>query len=128
MLERKTLWLHPLRLQANDLLHTAPEQVKIFRNTEVLWREEDDSKAEAYQGLNQGSDVSDIGTSVLFADGFMVTLNILGTEIWKLCDGRELDDIIAALVNQFDVEEDLLRKDILLFLDELAGKGFIRYE
>jgi len=102
--------------------------MKIFRNPEILWREEDDSKAEAYHGLEQGEDVSDVGTSVLFSDGIMLSLNVLGTEIWKRCDGRDVEGIVSDLIQQFDVEPDVLRKDALIFLDELAEKGFIRYE
>jgi len=102
--------------------------MRIFRNPEVLWREEDDSRAEAYEGLSKGENVSDVGTSVLFADGIMMSLNILGTEIWKRCDGRSMDEIIADLTTQFDVEPGVLREDALTFLAELAQKGFIRYE
>jgi pyrroloquinoline quinone biosynthesis protein D len=102
--------------------------MKIFRNPEILWREEDDSKAEAYHGLEQGEDVSEMGTSVLFSDGIMLSLNVLGTEIWKRCDGRDVESIVSDLTLQFDVEPDVLRKDALIFLDELAEKGFIRYE
>jgi len=102
--------------------------IKIFRNPEVMWREEDESKALALQGLEKGEDVADVGTSVLFSDGTMLSLNILGTEIWKHCDGRTSDEIVAELFSQFDVEPEVLRKDTLEFLDELAKKGFIRYE
>ena len=102
--------------------------MRIFRNPDVLWREEDEPKAEAYKGLEQGEDISDVGTSVLFSDGMMVSLNVLGTEIWKQCDGRSIDDMVADLTSLFDVDPALLRQDALLFLDELAEKGFIRYE
>ncbi len=100
----------------------------IFRNPEVLWREEDEPKAEAFEGLEQGEDVSDVGTSVLFSDGIMVSLNLLGTEIWKRCDGRSIDDMVSELAALFDVESAVLRQDTMQFLDELAEKGFIRYE
>jgi GeoRSP system PqqD family protein len=102
--------------------------VRVVRNAEVLWREEDEPKAQAYEGLSKGEDVSDVGTSVLFADGIMMSLNLLGTEIWKLCDGKNVDGIVSELLTQFDVEPEILRKDTLAFLSELAQKGFIRYE
>ena len=101
---------------------------KIFRNPEVLWREEDEPKAQALEGLAQGEDTGDVGTSVLFADGVMVSLNVLGTEIWKRCDGRSVDEIVAELTKQFDVEDAVLRNDARAFLEELAKKGFVRYE
>jgi pyrroloquinoline quinone biosynthesis protein D len=102
--------------------------MKVVRNPEILWREEDESKAEAFAGLAKGDDVAEVGTSVLFSDGIMLSLNILGTEIWKRCDGRSVDDIVSDLIAQFDVDPDVLRQDALLFLGELEQKGFIRYE
>jgi GeoRSP system PqqD family protein len=102
--------------------------MKVFRNPDVLWREEDEPKAQAYEGLSRGEDVADMGTSVLFADGVMLSLNVLGTEIWKRCDGRSVDEIVSDLIAQFDVEPDVLKEDATAFLSELAQKGFIRYE
>jgi pyrroloquinoline quinone biosynthesis protein D len=101
---------------------------KIYRNPEILWREEDESRAEAYAGLSKGEDVANVGTSVLFSDGVMMSLNLLGTEVWKRCDGRTVDEIIAELTTQFDVESEVLKEDTLPFLAELEKKGFIRYE
>ncbi len=101
---------------------------KLVRNPDVMWREEDDAAAEANEGLERGDNVEEIGTSLLFADGMMVTLNILGTEIWKLCDGRSADEIIAELQEQFDVEPEVLRADVAGFLAELFQKGFVKYE
>ncbi len=101
---------------------------KVFRNPDVMWREEDDSRVEAYEGLDKGDDVGDIGTSLLFSDGMMVTLNLIGTEIWKLCDGKSVEEIVVALLVEFDVEPDILRQDVLSFLQDLEQKGFISYE
>jgi pyrroloquinoline quinone biosynthesis protein D len=101
---------------------------KVYRNPDVLWREEDEHKAQAMEGLAKGEDVTDVGTSVLFSDGIMLSLNVLGSEIWKRCDGRTLDEIVAELSGQFDVETAVLREDATAFLAELAEKGFIRYE
>lgn len=102
--------------------------MKVFRNPEVLWREEDETKAQAYEGLSQGDDVSEMGASVLFSDGVMLSLNILGTEIWKRCDGRSVDEIVFDLASQFDVDSNVLKEDTLVFLSELEQKGFIRHE
>lgn len=102
--------------------------MKVSRNPEVLWREEDEQKAEAYAGLSNGKDVADVGTSVLFADGIMMSLNILGTEIWKRCDGRSIESIVSELAVEFDVEPAVLRADVLEFLAELDQKGFVQYD
>jgi pyrroloquinoline quinone biosynthesis protein D len=102
--------------------------MKIFRNPDVMWREEDKFKAQAYEGLEKGDDVENIGTSVLYLGGTMLALNILGTEIWKKCDGSTTDKIISELTDQFDVEPAILQGDVLKFLSELKEKGFIYYE
>ena len=102
--------------------------MKVSRNPDILWREEDEPKADAYAGLSRGEDVSDVGTSVLFSDGVMLSLNVLGTEIWKRCDGRSVDEIVSDLTSQFDVEHAVLRQDVMEFLTELEQKGFIHYE
>ncbi len=80
---------------------------------------------EAQNGLDRGDDVGDIGTAVLFSGGAMLSINFLGTEIWKLCDGRSMDEIVSALLEQFDVERDVLREDVQSFIDELTKKGFV---
>ena len=100
---------------------------KIQRNPDVLWREEDDHRQEALAGLDQGEDVAEIGTALLFHNGQMVSLNILGAEIWKLCDGRTEAEIVNELLNCFEVEQVELSNDVAEFLAELAEKGFIQY-
>ena len=100
---------------------------KIQRNPNVMWREEDERLAEVREALERGEDVGETGTSVLFSGGTMLSLNVLGTEIWKLCDGRTVDDLVAELLPQIEVEENVLREDIRSFLGELAEKGFITY-
>lgn len=100
---------------------------RIVRNPDVLWREEDDAAIEAAQLLEQGKDAAEIGTAVLFADGTMVTLNLLGTEIWKRCEGRSEDEIVVELLAEFEVEIDILKNDVSAFLHELADKRYISY-
>lgn len=100
----------------------------IIRNPDVLWREEDEARLEAEAGLEQGDDISGVGTALLFSGGQMVVLNLLATEIWKRCDRKELDILTSELLEEFDVEEELLRRDIDSFLSELQSKGFISYE
>jgi len=100
---------------------------RIQRNPDILWREEDDARDEAISALERGEDVAEVGTSLLFAGGQMVVLNMLGTEIWKRCDGKTLDDLVSEILVEFEVEEELLRTDVTAFLAELEGKGFISY-
>jgi len=99
----------------------------IHRNPNVMWREEADALAQVREALDRGDEVEETGTSVLFSGGTMLSLNYLGTEIWKLCDGRTMDGVVAELLPQFEVDEAVLREDVRAFLDELATKGFITY-
>lgn len=99
----------------------------IQRNPEVMWREEEETLADVSRKLVQGEDVSDIGVAVLFSGGALLSINCLGMEIWKQCHNRTVDEIVAELLQQYDVEEELLRQDVQAFLDELARKGFIAY-
>lgn len=101
--------------------------MKIFRNPDVMWREEDEYKSRAYEGLEKGEDVEKIGTSVLYLNGMMLSLNILGTEIWKRCEGSMLDEIVSELAGIFDVEPIVLKKDAEAFIAELKEKGYVRY-
>jgi pyrroloquinoline quinone biosynthesis protein D len=100
----------------------------VQRNPDAMWREEDEALADAQEALARGEDVGEMGTSVLFCGGTMLSLNLLGTEVWKLCDGRNVAGIVAELLPQFEVEEDMIREDVEAFLAELAEKGFITYE
>jgi len=102
--------------------------MKIFRNPDVMWREEDEFKEQAYKGLGTGEDVAEIGTSILLHAGRMHSLNILGTEIWKLCDNRTIEEIVSALRQSFDVEEDVLREDVIEFLKNMKEEGLIHEE
>ncbi len=102
--------------------------MKIFRNPDVMWREEDEYKAQAYEGLEKGEDVEEIGTSILYSGGEMLSLNILGTEIWKRCDGKTIDEIVSELIRIFDVEPEVLKSDAEAFIAELKDKEYVKYE
>ncbi len=102
--------------------------LKIQRNPNVMWREESDALADAQVGLDRGDDIEEVGTAVLFSGGAMLSINLLGTEIWKLCDGRNMDGIVKELFEQFDVQEEVLRADVQAFLEDLLKKGFITHE
>ena len=100
---------------------------KIQRNPDVLWREEEGAREEALAGLDRGEDAAEVGTALLFANGQMLVLNMLGADIWQSCEGKSVDELVAGLLEEYEVEEAVLRADVTAFLAELAGKGFIRY-
>lgn len=102
--------------------------MRVQRNPNVMWREEVDALAAAQAGIDRGDDIEELGTAVLFYGGAMLSINLLGTEVWKLCDGRSLDAIVLELFEQFDVPEEVLRTDVTAFIEDLLKKGFITYE
>ncbi len=99
--------------------------MKIYRNPDAKWREEDKYREQAYEGLSNGKDVSDIGTSIVLHSGKMHSFNLLGTEIWKLCDGRTVEEIVAELKEKFEVDEATLQRDVVAFLEHLKKEGLV---
>lgn len=102
-----------------------PGPGKIYRDPEAMWREEDGPKELVLQGLEQDRDVADIGTSIVLMNGAIHSLNILGTEIWKLCDGKTPPEIVSALKDTFDVEQAILEADVNTFLSEMKRLGLV---
>ncbi len=59
---------------------------------------------------------------LVFPEGMMV-LNEPGKAIVELCDGRSLDDLVAALKEQFPGAEP--EDDVREFLGQLAERGLV---
>ena len=93
--------------------------MKFYRNPDALWRDEDLQREEALKSLEAGEDASEIGTSIILFSGKMHSLNLLGTEIWKLCDGKTVDEIVSVLKESFDAEPEVLKEDVVSFLAHL---------
>lgn len=93
---------------------------RVYRNPDVMWRRESDDNEDASQ--------EETVAAILFSGGSMLSLNEFGIELWELCDGMTVDEMVASLLSEIDVAEDVLRSDIVEFLDSLSQKGFIRYE
>lgn len=73
--------------------------------------------------------VRDIGdeTIILSRKGDMLhTLNSVGAFLWRNVDGRKsLQEILAALIREYEVSEATAREDLLRFFEELEGKGLL---
>ncbi len=66
-----------------------------------------------------------LGAKVLDMNG-MVTLNPVGGFIWELlAEDRTFDDLVAAVVERFEVGVDRAGADVKAFVDDLAQKGWI---
>ena len=96
------------------------------RRLGLPWREEPDAAREALAALEAGEDAGGAGTLLIVERGRVTELNLLGGEIWKLCDGtRDVAAIVDELLPRFDVGRDELDADVREFLADLAGRGWL---
>jgi pyrroloquinoline quinone biosynthesis protein D len=105
---------------------------KLVRNPDVNWRVESHREAHVREVLGDPSraeedaEAWDVGTVTILAGGVMHQLNLLGGEIWKLCDGTlDRDSLVGHLLMMFEVDESTLKADAEAFLNEMAEKGLI---
>lgn len=110
-------------------------QKKLFRNPDVNWRVESHREAHVREVLEDplraGEDeqAEDVGTVTILSGGVMHQLNLLGGEVWKLCDGTlDRTGLLAALLELFEVDEDILARDVNTFLGEMMEKGLVHEE
>ena len=96
------------------------------RRPGLPWREEPDAAREALAALEAGEDAGGAGTLLIVERGRVTELNLLGGEIWKLCDGtRDAGGIVDELLPRFDVGREELAADVREFLADLAGRGWL---
>ncbi len=56
-------------------------------------------------------------------------LDKVGTRMWQLIlDYRSTEDVIATLLNEYDVEENQLRRDVDSLIQQLIAKGLVKAE
>ncbi len=96
------------------------------RRPGLPWREEPDAAREALAALAAGRDAGGEGTLLVVERGRITELNLLGGEIWKLCDGsRDVGAIIEELLPRFEVEREELARDVGNFLADLVARGWL---
>lgn len=96
------------------------------RRPGLPWREEREAAREALAALEAGRDAGGEGTLLVVERGRITELNLLGGEIWKLCDGtRDVGAIVAVLLPRFEVEQEELTRDVVEFLGDLAARGWV---
>jgi GeoRSP system PqqD family protein len=100
---------------------------EVFRRRPgLVWREEKEARREVLASLEEGGDVVDEGTLILVDSGQVFELNLLGADIWKLCDGRRtVEDVVHDLLDRYDVELDELEGDVRAFLSQMEEKGWM---
>jgi len=57
-------------------------------------------------------------------------LDEVGTAIWQAIEENngELVKVLEVLLEQYDVEEDVLKKDLLVFVDRLVESGLVKVD
>ena len=66
-----------------------------------------------------------LGKDIINFDG-MLTLNETGAMLWqKLEQGAEKSDLVAALLDEYDVTADMAQADVEEFLQKLKNAGCI---
>ena len=99
------------------------------RRANIAWREEKEARQDVVEALEEGRDAADEGTLILVDAGQIFELNLLGADIWKLCDGRRTAaEIVAALLEEYDVEREELEKDVHDFLEGMKERGWLEKE
>lgn len=105
---------------------------KLFRNPDVNWRVESHREAHVREVLEdparaeEDEQAQDVGTVTILSGGVMHQLNLLGGEVWKLCDGTfDRAELLGALLEIFEVDEAVLAEDVNLFLEEMMEKGLV---
>ncbi len=55
----------------------------------------------------------------------MINLNETGAFLWRFFnEDRTIDDAVAALLEEYDVDEALAREEVEKFVETIKGKGF----
>ena len=104
-------------------------KMRYRRRANIAWREEKEARKEVLEALEEGRDAEGEGTLILVDAGQIFELNLLGADIWKLCDGRRTDtEIVDLLLETYDVGRDELVKAVRGFLEEMQGRGWLERE
>lgn len=68
------------------------------------------------------------GKTVLDFNG-LITVNEVGVSLWNMLQNEvTLDELVEGILDEYDVEESVARKDIEEFLDRLAEGGVLRMD
>ena len=53
-------------------------------------------------------------------------LDSVGTDIWQAIEEkRRLKNVLEVLLTQYDVEEEVLKSDLIAFVEKLQERGFV---
>ena len=70
--------------------------------------------------------IDDEGILVDLESGYYFSLNPVGLFIWDRCNGDfEIEEIVEGLVEEFEVEDAIARRDLEAFLGELNQQKLV---
>ena len=73
--------------------------------------------ADSYVVMNLGSEISFNG---------MLTLNESGALLWNaISEGADADGLVTALLNEYDVSDEIAKKDVAAFIEKIKGAGIL---
>lgn len=103
---------------------------KIKRNPLASWRLEEERMQQIEQIEDEGTLKNlDRGVGFISFGNEIFELNLLGAQIWLLCDGEKTKkDIIEALRRKYVVSEEKLLQEVDEFLSEMANFQLVTYE
>lgn len=56
----------------------------------------------------------------------LYALNDTGRDVWRLLDGRTLDQVVDAMLAEYDAPRDEIDRDVRGLVDELLRRGIVR--
>ncbi|MEW6619378.1 MAG: PqqD family protein [bacterium] len=82
------------------------------------------------RSMNTAFRIIDNNATILSPEeGILHSLNEVGTRIWELADGKmTIKEIIYIICNEYNVEEDVAKKEVCDFVKELCNKKLIVLE
>lgn len=64
-----------------------------------------------------------VGAAAMQSNGLIV-LNDVGALVWKLFSaGKTMDEVVAAIMDEYDASEETIRRDVEELTDKLVEKG-----
>ena len=98
-----TLFLYKLeKLGAIHLVRL--EEIYFSRNDKIYW-DDLDGEIVAFNSDEAG--------------GSILELNEIGADIWRTLDRIKYDDIVEKIIAQYDVDKEVVKKDVYEFLQEV---------
>ena len=96
------------------------------RRPGISWREEREAAEDVLAALEAGEESGEEGTLIIVVSGQIFELNLLGAEIWKLCDGEHsVGQIVDELHGRFEVSREDLEGDVREFLEDMVRREWM---